>query len=50
MLITDHIISIRLTTLLLMLGEMIGAGQNQTLYAFTSVEPGYHIQTTNVLA
>lgn len=50
MLMTDHIISIKLTALLLMLAVMIGAGQNQTVDAFTSVEPGYHTQTTNVPA
>ena len=33
-----------------MLGQMIGTGQRQTLSAFTFVEPGYNIQTTNVLA
>jgi len=33
-----------------MLGEMTGAGQNQSLNTFTSVEPSYHIQTTNVPA
>jgi len=48
--ITDHIILFRLTSLLLMLGQMIGTGQRQTLSAFTFVEPGYNIQTTNVLA
>ena len=48
--ITDHIILFRLTSLLLMLGQMIGTGQSQTLSAFTFVEPGYNIQTTNVLA
>jgi dipeptidyl aminopeptidase/acylaminoacyl peptidase len=48
MLITDHIISFRLAALLLILGEIIGAGQDQTLNAFTSVEPPYHIRTTNV--
>ncbi|MEE9569192.1 MAG: hypothetical protein V3W37_07390 [Candidatus Binatia bacterium] len=35
MLMTDHIISIKLTALLLMLAVMIGAGQNQTFDGLT---------------
>jgi dipeptidyl aminopeptidase/acylaminoacyl peptidase len=49
MIITKHIISFKLTTLLLILGEIIGICQNQTLFASTSVEPEYHNQTTEVL-
>jgi hypothetical protein len=47
MLITDHIISFRLTALLLILSGTIGAAQNQTLNAFKLVEPPCHIRTTN---
>ncbi len=49
MLITNHIISFKFTVVLLMLGKIIGTGQNQTLFASTSVELYYHNQTTDVL-
>lgn len=49
MFITDHIISIKLITLFLILGEIRGAGENQSLFASTSVKPDYHNQTTDIL-
>jgi dipeptidyl aminopeptidase/acylaminoacyl peptidase len=49
MFITDHITSIKFIALFLMLGEIIGTGQNQILFASASFEPDYYIQTTDVL-
>ncbi len=49
MLITNHLISIKLAALLLMSGGMIRAAQNQPLSERTSVETPCHIRTTNVL-
>ena len=49
MLITDHTISIKFIALLLMLGVIIGTGQNQILFASASFESDHHIKITEVL-
>jgi dipeptidyl aminopeptidase/acylaminoacyl peptidase len=49
MLIANHIISFKFIVLLLTLCEIIWTGQNQIIFASTSVKPDYHNQTTDIL-